>query len=165
MTYKIFLYSETKRFLMISQIFSKIILFLCFYSSSISISLLYSSKNTKMRLFLKIFQILSKIVLFRNIKNFYMSNLKLYLHQWCRNWIQSSAKNIKSSEGGSKEKKFDREIFFCIWQLITYLFFAEQQIWLTTASRLCIFSVFAFFEQVLAGENVFGHFTCIYLHI
>ena len=33
-----------------------------------------------MRLFMKIFEISSKIVLLRNIKNFYMSNLKLYLH-------------------------------------------------------------------------------------
>jgi hypothetical protein len=33
LTYKNFLYSETKRFLMISQIFSQIISFLCFYSA------------------------------------------------------------------------------------------------------------------------------------
>ena len=41
LTYKNFLYSETKRFLMISQIFSKIISFLCFYITFIRIFLLF----------------------------------------------------------------------------------------------------------------------------
>ena len=45
LTYKNFLHSETKRFLMISQIFSKIISFLCFYSAFIRIFLLYLSKT------------------------------------------------------------------------------------------------------------------------
>jgi hypothetical protein len=34
-------------------------------------------------------------------------------------------------------------------------FFAEQQIWLTTAPGLCIFSVSASFEQVPAAEKLF----------
>ena len=47
LTYKNFLCSKTKQFLMKSQIYSKIISFLCFCSSSISISLLYPSKTQK----------------------------------------------------------------------------------------------------------------------
>jgi hypothetical protein len=38
---------------------------------------------------------------------------------------------------------------------ITDFFFAEQQIWLTTAPGLCIFSVSASFEQVPAAEKLF----------
>ena len=53
LTYENFLYFKTKRFLMISQIFSKIISFLCFYSSSIIISLLYLSKTQKWDYFWK----------------------------------------------------------------------------------------------------------------